>query len=181
MRTSPGCPDPRTNCRCRTGTRRYPGATRRRSSGAPRGRAWRSSSYSRRPCSRRKPAIRRGAPSAMPRSVQCDETRSTRRDWPASCRPRGIGEPTRHPRWHGSAPATGTPIISRTPSRERCQEVPGRRLGRSQRALQRPRRELSTKHQPLRKSRKGEFRRLPRTHAKGPERNPSARGVLMAS
>ena len=41
----------------------------------------------------------------------------------------GIGEPTRHPRWHGSAPVTGTPIISRTPSRECCQELPGRRLG----------------------------------------------------
>ena len=45
----------------------------------------------------------------------------------------GIGEPTRHPRWHGSAPVTGTPIISRTPSRERCQELPGRRLDRFQR------------------------------------------------
>jgi hypothetical protein len=41
----------------------------------------------------------------------------------------GIGKPTRHPRWHGSAPVAGTSIISRTPSRERCQELPGRRLG----------------------------------------------------
>jgi hypothetical protein len=41
----------------------------------------------------------------------------------------GIGEPTRHPRWHGSAAVTETPIISRTPSRERCQKLPGRRLG----------------------------------------------------
>ena len=41
----------------------------------------------------------------------------------------GIGEPTRHPRWHGSAPVTGTSIIRRTPARKHWRELLGRRLG----------------------------------------------------
>jgi hypothetical protein len=49
----------------------------------------------------------------------------------------GIGEPTRHPRWHGSAPVTGTPIIRRTPARKHWQELLGRRLGSAPRCCPR--------------------------------------------
>ena len=38
-------------------------------------------------------------------------------------------EPTRHPRWHGSTPVTGTPMIRRTPARKHWRELLGRRLG----------------------------------------------------
>ena len=41
-----------------------------------------------------------------------------------------IGEPTRHPRWHGSAPVAGTPMIRRTPARKHWQELLGRALAK---------------------------------------------------